>query len=197
MYDKIIVLLCFFFALTTQNTEIKIGEKTTFTPTFTKQDFVLKLSSTPITNKYLTFELTPKFDTDKGMFYLSQEVESPSETSFTFKSFDHYGKNKLVLLSSSLVTQKDLYIGVVGVKNAQYEILVYESNETMIEPDDSFDVQLTSTEPYEIRFKQDTSVNSKKMMFTFYSKDKLSITCENESKEVKDTASFALDDIWM
>ena len=47
------------------------------------------------------------------------------------------------------------------------------------------------------RFKQDTSVNSKKMMFTFYSKDKLSITCENESKEVKDTASFALDDIWM
>ena len=184
MYDKIIVLLCLFFALTTQNTEIKIGEKTTFTPTFTKQDFVLKLSSTPITNKYLTFELTPKFDTDKGMFYLSQEVESPSETSFTFKSFDHYGKNKLVLLSSSLVTQKDLYIGVVGVKNAQYEILVYESNEAMIEPDDSFDVQLTSTEPYEIRFKQDTSVNSKKMMFTFYSKDKLSITCENESKEV-------------
>ena len=79
MYDKIIVLLCFFFALTTQNTEIKIGEKTTFTPTFTKQDFVLKLSSTPITNKYLTFELTPKFDADKGMFYLSQEVESPSE----------------------------------------------------------------------------------------------------------------------
>ena len=92
--------------------------------------------------------------------------------------------------------QKILYIGVVGVKNAQYEILVYESNEAMIEPDDSFDVQLTSTEPYEIRFKQDTSVNSKKMMFTFYSKDKLSITFENQSKEVKDTASFALY-VWM
>ena len=168
MYDKIIVLLCFFLAFTTENTELKIGEKTTFTPSTTKQDFILSLSSSPITKKYLTFELTPKFDTDKGMFYLSQEIESPSESSSTFKSFDHYGKNKLVLLASGFDAQKDCYIGTVGVKGTQYDILVYESNEAMIEPDDSFDVQLTSVEPYVIQFKQDTSVSSKKMMFSFY-----------------------------